>query len=327
MISAKYLSMNTRATIVITYFNEKKFLNDAVKSALSQKCYHLFDVLVIDDGGLVPAAEILTPNIKKNEKVKIIRKKNCGLGAARDTGVKNAKGDFVTFLDADDTIEVNKLAEQLKAIDRYKLINSVLFTGTKLLPDNKYKWCDLRKKSEDILDITEEVLNGKQPSGASMIISKNLYFKVGGFEKKIRRNCEDCLIAKLFAIGTKFYVIPKPLYIQNERAESNRHSTKHRLDSLERCLSISKKYFMSHQKENYVAVFFRRRIRSGLKISINNRNYKYSVSLITLLWKKRTFKKSEMALMYTYVIVNIFSFNLVNKTFGFLHRHLLSQKI
>jgi glycosyltransferase involved in cell wall biosynthesis len=317
--------MNTRATIVITYFNEKKFLNDAVKSALSQKCDYLFDVLVIDDGGLVPASEILTPNIKNNERVKILRQENCGLGAARDTGIKNAKGDFVTFLDADDTIETHKLAEQLKAIDRYKLINSVLFTGTKLLPGNKYKWCDLKEKS-DILDISDEVLKGKQPSGASMIISKNLYFKVGGFEEKIRRNCEDCLIAKLFAIGTKFYVIPKPLYIQNESAESNRHSTKYRLESLERCLSNSKKYFESHQKGNYFAVFFRRRIRSGLKTSINNRNYKYSISLITLLWKNRIFKKGEIALMLTYVLINICSFSLVNRTFGFFHSQFLSQK-
>lgn len=318
--------MNIRATIVITYFNEKKFLNDAVKSALDQKCDCLFDILVVDDGGIIPASEIIALNMKNNEKVDIIRQENYGLGVARDTGIQYAKGDYVTFLDADDTIENDKLSEQLKAIDRYKLTNSVLFTGTKLLPSNKHKWCDLKYQSEDIIDITDEVLKGKQPSGASMLISKNLYFKVGGFEKNIRRNCEDCLIAKLFAFGAKFFVIPKPLYIQNERPQSNRHSTKYRLESLDRCLSISKKYFKRYQKKNYYTVFFKRRIRSGLKTAIYNRNYKYSVNLITLLWKKRTFKKCEVAFMFTYVIVNIFSFNLVNKAVGLFHSQFLSQK-
>jgi len=318
--------MNARATIIITYFNETTSLNDAIASALSQECDDPFEVLVVDDGGIVPAAEIIDHDIINNDKLKIFRRENGGLGAARDTGIQNAMGDFVTFIDADDTITPQKLSEQINAIDRHNLNNSVLFTGSKLLPGNKYKWCELKEQSDDLIDITEEVLKGKQPSGASMIISKNLYFKVGGFEKKIRRSCEDCLIAKLFAIGTKFFVIPKPLYIQNERPESNRHSTKYRLESLERCFSISKNYFTNYHKEKYFAVFFRRRIRSGLKTSINNQNYKYSISLISLLWKNRIFKKSEMTMMFVYVMVNIFSFNFVNKTFGFFHTRFLSQK-
>ncbi len=318
--------MNVRATIIITYFNEVNSLNDAVASALSQECADPFEVLVVDDGGKIPASEIIAANLKDDYKLKITRQENNGLGAARDTGIKNARGEFVTFLDADDTITPQKIAEQLNAIDSHNLSNCVLFTGTRLLPGNKSKWCNLKDQSADIIDITKDVLKGRQPSGASMLISKNLYFKVGGFEKKIRRNCEDCLIAKLFAFGTKFFVIPKPLYIQNERPESNRHSTKYRLASLERCLSISKQYFRTYRKQKYFAVFFRRRIRSGLKASINNQNYKYSISLIALLWKKKTFKKSEMTMMFAYIIINLLSFNLVNKTFGFFHTLFLSQK-
>lgn len=318
--------MDTRATIIITYFNEVNSINDAVVSALSQECADPFEVLVVDDGGKIPASEIIAANLKDDCKLKITRQENSGLGAARDTGIKNARGDFVTFLDADDTIGNDKIAEQLKAIDRHEISNSVLFTGTMLLPRKQSKWCNLKDQPDDIIDITKDVLKGRQPSGASMLISKKLYFKVNGFEQNIRRNCEDCLIAKLFAIGTKFFVIPKPLYIQNERTESNRHSTKHRLESLERCLSVSHKYFRTYQKEKYFAIFFRRRIRSGLKLAINNRNYKYSISLISLLWKKNTFKKSELAMLFIYVAVNVFSFNLIHKTFGFFHSRYLSQK-
>jgi hypothetical protein len=91
-------------------------------------------------------------------------------------------------------------------------------------------------------------------------------------------------------------------------------------------LSVTNKYFRTYQKEKYFAVFFRRRIRSGLKLAINNQNYIYSISLIALLWKKNTFKKSELAMMFIYVLVNVLSFNLVNKTFGFFHSQFLSQK-
>jgi hypothetical protein len=91
-------------------------------------------------------------------------------------------------------------------------------------------------------------------------------------------------------------------------------------------LSISKSYFTTYHKEKYFAVFFRRRMRSGLKTSINNQNYKYSISLISLLWKKNAFKKSEMTMMFAYIIVNLLSFNLVNKIIGFFHTQFLSQK-
>ena len=77
--------MNARATIIITYFNETTSLNDAIASALSQECDDPFEVLVVDDGGLVPAAEIIDHDIINNDKLKIFRRENGGLGAARDT--------------------------------------------------------------------------------------------------------------------------------------------------------------------------------------------------------------------------------------------------
>ena len=218
-----------KASSVITYYDEVDSLGMAVNSALDQTFDGDFEVLVIDDGGPVPAVELLEPDVLNNPHVRVIRQQNLGLGAARDRGVRAAGGEWVTFLDADDLIRPDKLEQQISCIESLNFREAVIFTGTEIRPGRRLKWCP--RGDAGVIDITAEVLYGRQPSGASMMIPKSLYLKVGGFEPNIRRNCEVCLIGKLYAAGTRFYVIPKPLYIQNIRRTSNRMRTSYRYEA------------------------------------------------------------------------------------------------
>jgi hypothetical protein len=101
-------------SVVIPCFNYGDYVADAVRSALGQD-WPAVEVIVVDDGSTDHSPEVLAGF---GAAVEVIRRENGGLNAATDTGVAAARGEFVTFLDADDTWQpgrVRALVEPLIA--------------------------------------------------------------------------------------------------------------------------------------------------------------------------------------------------------------------
>lgn len=85
-------------SIVIPSYGQAKYLRDSIQSALSQT-YTDFEVIVVDDGSMDGSLEIAK---EFEPQIKIIQQVNKGLASARNTGIMNAQGEYVFFLDADD---------------------------------------------------------------------------------------------------------------------------------------------------------------------------------------------------------------------------------
>lgn len=84
-------------SVIIPCYNLGKYLADAIQSVHSQT-YQYFELIVVDDGS-VDNTKTVCLNYPK---VKYVYQENTGVSAARNTGIKHAKGDYVVFLDADD---------------------------------------------------------------------------------------------------------------------------------------------------------------------------------------------------------------------------------
>jgi glycosyltransferase involved in cell wall biosynthesis len=100
-------------SVIIPVYNGAAYLAEAITSAL-QQTYAPYEVIVVDDGstdGSAAVAEAFVP------RVRVIRQANAGCGAARNTGVRNASGSLLAFLDADDLWTPEKLAWQVAALD------------------------------------------------------------------------------------------------------------------------------------------------------------------------------------------------------------------
>ena len=91
-------------TIVIPCFNYSEYLGKAIRSVQAQQ-YGPFEIIVVDDGSTDDSAAVA-----ERAGVKLIRQPNSGLGAARNTGLAAATGEFVVFLDADDELLPDALA-------------------------------------------------------------------------------------------------------------------------------------------------------------------------------------------------------------------------
>jgi glycosyltransferase involved in cell wall biosynthesis len=95
-------------SVIIPCYNHGRYLTDALKSIWSQD-YEAIEIIVVDDGSTDNTQEVT----KDIEGVKYIYQKNQGLSAARNTGIKNSRGDFLIFLDADDWLLPGSIAYNL----------------------------------------------------------------------------------------------------------------------------------------------------------------------------------------------------------------------
>lgn len=93
-----------KVTIVLPVYNVEKYIGDCIKSIIGQKCRD-FDLLIVDDGSKDSSIAIAEDMLRKSDIIyRVVRRENGGLSAARNTGIQNATGDYLAFVDSDDVI-------------------------------------------------------------------------------------------------------------------------------------------------------------------------------------------------------------------------------
>lgn len=102
-------------SIIVPAYNAERTVEKAVKSAINQT-YKDLEIIIIDDGSKDNTREILEQMASGDSRIKLIKKnQNEGLSAARNSGMSCASGEYLTFLDADDWIDVDHIEKLLEA--------------------------------------------------------------------------------------------------------------------------------------------------------------------------------------------------------------------
>lgn len=126
---------NTPAiSVVIPLYNKSAYVEEAVRSVLAQS-YPAVEVLVVDDGSTDGSADLVRHLAAPS--VRVITQPNAGVSAARNTGIKQAHGDYLAFLDADDRYLPGYLAAMVTLIQRYP--EALLYCAgyTRVWPDGR----------------------------------------------------------------------------------------------------------------------------------------------------------------------------------------------
>ena len=123
-------------SIIIPYYNDKKYIFRSVSSALNQS-YKNIEIIIIDNENSLISKKILKDIKKKSKKIKILfnKKKPNLAGVGRNIGIKNSRGKYVCFLDSDDYWSKDKLKIQIKEIKKQNA--DVLFTSFKAVNEKK----------------------------------------------------------------------------------------------------------------------------------------------------------------------------------------------
>lgn len=119
-------------TIVLPIYNVEKYLDRCIKSIINQS-YQNLEIILVDDGSPDGCPKLCDQWGKKDKRIKVVHKKNAGLGMARNTGIDTATGDFICFFDSDDFIDPHTIQEAIEVVEK---------TGTEIVSFGYYDYSD-----------------------------------------------------------------------------------------------------------------------------------------------------------------------------------------
>lgn len=183
-------------SIIIPTFKRDFTLERAIKSCLDQNLEScLLEIIVVDDNGLDSDYSVkvdLIVSSFRNAPIKLIKHKvNLNGAVARNTGIKNAKGDFIAFLDDDDWYDVNKIQKQLN----YLLITKdydACYCGTSDSKGNIF----LNLNEGDLT--TELLLMESKLFTPTLMFRKEVFEKLEGFNPNFKRHQDYELLLRYF---------------------------------------------------------------------------------------------------------------------------------
>lgn len=104
-----------KISVIIPVFRVEKYLTRCINSVVNQT-YKNIEIIIVDDGSDDKCPEICDSWAKKDNRIKVIHKKNGGLSSARNAGLSIATGDYISFVDSDDWLELEMYEILYKAL-------------------------------------------------------------------------------------------------------------------------------------------------------------------------------------------------------------------
>lgn len=122
-----------KVSIITPCYNAAAYIERTI-AAVQQQTLSDWEMIVVDDGSTDNSADVLKKITTTDNRIKLIKKENGGTASARNLGLSVAIGDYIQFLDADDTIAPDKLQRQIDLMDTEKL--DVSYTDYKITDNN-----------------------------------------------------------------------------------------------------------------------------------------------------------------------------------------------
>ena len=175
-----------RVSVVIPVYNCEKYIAAAIDSVLCQT-YKDYEIIVVNDGSSDGTNDIL---LRYGSKIRVVSQTNSGPAGARNTGVFNAKGEFIAFLDQDDTWLPQKLSLQVPLIEANKNVG-VVCCDTYIVDSGKFdalvencpRSFHMRKPHRG--RVFDHLFFDNFISTSSVIVRKECFSKVGMFDKSV----------------------------------------------------------------------------------------------------------------------------------------------
>lgn len=243
--------MKDLVSVVVPIYNVERYLRKCIETIINQT-YNNIEIILVNDGSTDNCLKICNEFQRKDKRIIVINKKNGGLSDARNTGLKNAHGKYICFIDSDDYIS-EKYVEQL--------YNLIIENNAQIALCN-FEKVDENEKSilkKDIINQTTsgkkimEKFNDKDFYPASVVawnklyninLFENIFYPVGKIHE------DEFTTYKLFYIAEKVATTSKALYYyrQVQTSITNRKFNIKRFDALE-ALEEKVNFFLQKKEE------------------------------------------------------------------------------
>ena len=196
--------------MVVPCFNLGRYLEEAVESVLEQS-FQDFEIIIVDDGSTDPHTQELLGQWRR-PRTQLIRTANRGLSAARNIGVRRARGEYICPLDADDRLHPNWLERAVEALDRDRGITFVSH-WFRTFGEEEWEWTPERCDLVALLD--------RNAVAVSAVVRRDALLEAGLFDEEMKDGCEDWdFWISLVERGYRGVIIPRFLFHYRRRSDS-----------------------------------------------------------------------------------------------------------
>ena len=265
-----------KVSVIIPVYNVENYLRKCLNSLVNQTLKDI-EIIVVNDGTLDNSQEIIDEYVKKYpKKVVSIIQENGGQGAARNTGLLHAKGEYIGYVDSDDYVEENMYEELYKKAKEED--SDIVICGNNVVKEN-YEF--LSKE-----DVDKEFLLGK------MAVWNKIYKKNIIVDNKIQFRSkvwyEDLdFTMKVYFSSKKISYVDKPLYnyLLREGSTMNNNNIKRNLELIEAFDSLidyckDKKIYNKVKDEIEFLCIYHMYIFATTRVLNTNNKYKDKIAII-----------------------------------------------
>ncbi len=224
-------------SIIIPTFNRYELVKGAIENVLLQT-YSNFEVIVVEDG----SSSRIKDYIRKLNNNKIVYHRHSeqkGLGAARNTGTRIAKGEYVAFLDDDDRWIEEKISLQYDLISRYNDEKIMIYCGNIRLNQNGLSEESIPKSKGKM---SKFFFNGYCIGSSCMMIPRELLLSIGGHSEDLTSCIDHDLWLKLSLAGFRMDFVPKGLVY------SIKHTNQRMMEDIDERLKGINQFFRKWEK-------------------------------------------------------------------------------
>lgn len=211
--------MGEKISVIVPIYNVEQYLRRCIDSIINQT-YKNLEIILVDDGSPDNCGQICDDYAKKDTRIKVIHKKNGGLSDARNVGLEVCTGDYISFVDSDDWIELNTYEIMMKSMNEYNadMVVSNINYVYKDKVESKYSEDKIRcfNKEEAMKELIKDGLVQAVVWNKlyKRVVIDNLRFKVG------KLNEDEFFTYKICAKAERIVYIPEALYQYRQREDS-----------------------------------------------------------------------------------------------------------
>lgn len=250
-------------SVIMSVYNDSKYLPEAIKSILNQT-FKDFELLIVDDASIDNTQKIIESYQLKDDRVKfLINEENLGLTINLNTMIKISKGDFIVRMDSDDVSSQDRISKQLKVFQKNPEIDLV-FTENYIIDDygrllfKAYK----PNKFEKIISLMRDY---NYIPHSSVMLSRNFFYKYGFYDESFIVGQDHELWIRALNQGAKFYFLRIPLISIRINPDSVRSSNKSDYE-----YTVSKYCLINNQKKCAIKVIKKSSLANRLSIRLRS---------------------------------------------------------
>ena len=207
-----------KISVIIPVYNVEKYLAQRLESIAGQS-YENLEIIIVNDGSTDRSEEICGKFEAMDSRIKLINQSNSGVSVARNTGIENATGDYITFVDSDDWLEKEMYNSMISQVTKFPELDMVMCDTVQIAGKLKkrssefirggyYSKVDIISALYPTLLVTEDFAKIPVVSACTTMIRRNILIKKKiCFEPSLKYSEDYLFMARIMIHIKSFFYI------------------------------------------------------------------------------------------------------------------------